>query len=115
MRRAGDGILVDAKHGAEKARNEVNVVALGGGGDNDAARVELGQAREVRLQFYQRLFVGDLHEMVHPVLAAPQNLRAKRLGQAVGRLAARRRFGGEIHFNHILLAAHLEHAAAGGE
>ena len=25
--------------------------------------------------------------MVHPVLAAPQNLRAKRLGQAVGRLA----------------------------
>ena len=50
MRRAGDGILVDAKHGAEKARNEVNVVALGGGGDNDAARIEPGQAREVRPQ-----------------------------------------------------------------
>ena len=40
MSRAGDWILVDAKRGAEKARNEVNVVALGGGGDNDAASVE---------------------------------------------------------------------------
>ena len=115
MRRAGHRILVDAKRGAKKARDKVGSVALGGGGDNDAARIELGQAHEVRPQFYQRLFVGDLHEMVHTVLAAPQNLRAKRLGQAVGRLAARRRFGGEIHFNHVLLAAHLEHAAAGGE
>ena len=115
VRRPGDWVFVDAKRGAEKPRNEFGVIASGLGGDDHTARVELGQVREIRLEAKHGWLVGDLHEVVEPVLAAPQQLRAERLGQAAGRIAWRGWFGGEIQQDGVARLAGGEFAAAGLE
>jgi hypothetical protein len=103
VRGAGDGIFIDAEVGIEAARDDVRFVIRAGGGDDNATRVlfagERGDLLQIRAECANGGLVSQLDQIVEPVAADPDRLRAEYGGETFRRCGWGDGLGGEIQLD----------------
>ena len=103
MRGAGDGIFIDVKVGIEAARDDVGFAIRACGGDDNAARVffagERGDLLQIRAKCADGGLVFQFDQIVEPVAADPERLRAEHGGEAFRRCGWGDGLGGEIQLD----------------
>src|SRR5207237_8151129 len=101
---AGGGIFVDAALRREKARDEISVGARAYGGDDDAARGNGRDEREIGFQRFDDRVAFDFHEQIGSVVADEKRPCSERLRESWRRLSFCSRSGGEIQLDAIAVA-----------
>ena len=67
VRRAADGVFIDADCGGEEARDEIKRFVVGAAGHTNASGRDMPQPQEVGTQVSHCSFVGHFHQVVEPV------------------------------------------------